>query len=92
MFIDNPNIEISYNTVPIDRGEMDVFPNSKCARVMKRFPTSGQESQTPIGSTTTGSPTVSPTVSPTGDAYLAVKVLNDMPSSQTVLISHVITL
>ena len=97
MFIDNPNIEISYNTVPIDRGEMDVFPNSKCARVMKRFPTSGQESQTPIGSATTRSPTTrspteSPTVSPTGDAYLAVRVLNDMPSSQTVLISHVITL
>jgi len=41
--------------------------------VLKRFPTSGRESETP-----------------TGHAYLAVKVLNDM--SQTVRISHVITL
>ena len=81
MFIKNEKIEISYNTIPLDRNEMDVFPDGKCARVMKRFPTSGRESQTP---------TVSPTESPFGHAYLAVKVLTDMPSP--VLISHVITL
>jgi hypothetical protein len=91
MFIDNPNIEISYNAVPLDRGEMDVFPNPDCARVMRRFPASGRESRSPAVSTT-ASPTESPTEPPTEDAYLAVKVLKDMPSSQTVLISHVITI
>ena len=49
MFINNTNIEISFNTVPLDKSEMDVFPHTKCARVLKRFPTSGRESQTPTG-------------------------------------------
>ena len=49
MFINNTNIEISFNTVPLDQSEMDVFPHTKCARVLKRFPTSGRESQTPTG-------------------------------------------
>ncbi|KAL3822034.1 hypothetical protein ACHAXA_007827 [Cyclostephanos tholiformis] len=49
MFINNTNIEISFNTVPLDQNKMDVFPNGKCVRVLKRFPTSGRESQTPTG-------------------------------------------
>jgi hypothetical protein len=49
MFINNTNIEISFNTVPLDRNEMDVFPNNKCVRVLKRFSTAGRESQTPTG-------------------------------------------
>lgn len=73
LFLNNQDISISYNTIPINRSEWELWPNSKCVRVLKRFPTSGRESETP-----------------TGHAYLAVKVLNDM--SQTVRISHVITL
>jgi hypothetical protein len=49
LFINNTNLEISFNTVPLDHSTMDVFPNSKCARLLKRFPTSGRESQTPTG-------------------------------------------
>ncbi len=49
MFINNTNIEISFNTVSLDRNEMDVFPNGKCVRLLKRFPTAGRESQTPTG-------------------------------------------
>ena len=62
LFINNTNIEIGYNTVPVDRAEMDLYPwDGKCTRVMKRFPTSGRISETP-----------------TGHAYLDVKVLKDM--------------
>jgi hypothetical protein len=77
LFINNTDIEISYNTVPVNRTEMDFYPKEdgdfKCARVMKRFATSGRESETP-----------------TGHAYLAVKVLNDMDSP--LRITQVITL
>ena len=48
-FINNTDIEISYNTVPLDWTEWDSFPNDKCIRVLKRFPTSGRESETPTG-------------------------------------------
>lgn len=62
MFINNTAIEISYNTVPVNPEEMDIYPwAGKCTRVMKRFPTSGRQSETP-----------------TGHAYLAVNVLTDM--------------
>lgn len=69
----NANIEISYNTVPMNNSTWDVWPDGKCVRLLKRFPTSGRESETP-----------------TGHAYLAIKVLKDMP--KPVRISHVITL
>jgi hypothetical protein len=49
LFLNNENIEISYNTVPINRSEWDIWPNGKCVRVLKRFPTSGRESETPTG-------------------------------------------
>ena len=49
LFMNNPLIEISYNTVPIDRSEWDVFPDAKCVRVLKRFPTSGRAAETPTG-------------------------------------------
>jgi hypothetical protein len=49
LFINNENIEISYNTVPINRSEWEIWPNAKCVRVLKRFPTSGRESETPTG-------------------------------------------
>jgi hypothetical protein len=49
MFINNTNIEISFNTVPLDCNEMDVFPNGKCVRLLKRFLTAGRELQTPTG-------------------------------------------
>jgi len=49
LFVNNENIEISYNTVPIDRKEWDLWPNQKCVRVLKRFPTSGRMSETPTG-------------------------------------------
>jgi hypothetical protein len=49
LFLKNENIEISYNTVAINRSEWDIWPNGKCVRVLKRFPTSGRESETPTG-------------------------------------------
>jgi hypothetical protein len=62
IFINNTKIEISYNTVPMNREEMDIYPwAGKCTRLMKRFPTSGGISETP-----------------TGHAYLGIKVLSDM--------------
>ena len=48
-FTNSTFVEISYNTVPLDQTEMDAFPNAKCVRVLKRFPTSGRESETPTG-------------------------------------------
>jgi hypothetical protein len=49
LFLNNENIEISYNTVPINRSNWEIWPNAKCVRVLKRFPTSGRESETPTG-------------------------------------------
>ncbi|KAL3817615.1 hypothetical protein ACHAXA_006504 [Cyclostephanos tholiformis] len=49
LFLNNENIEISYNTVPINRSSWEIWPNAKCVRVLKRFPTSGRESETPTG-------------------------------------------
>ncbi|KAL7527827.1 hypothetical protein ACHAXR_002152, partial [Thalassiosira sp. AJA248-18] len=43
MFLNNQDIEISYNTVPMnDRTQWDLWPNPKCVRLLKRFPTSGR--------------------------------------------------
>ena len=47
LFLNNPLIEISFNTVPIDRSEWDIFPNAKCVRVLKGW--TGRESETPTG-------------------------------------------
>jgi len=49
MLMNNEDIEISYNTVPLDRSTWDIWPDNKCVRVLKRFPTSGRESETPTG-------------------------------------------
>ena len=49
MFMNNENIEISYNTVPVDRENMELWPIGKCVRINQRFPTSGRESETPTG-------------------------------------------
>ena len=49
MFLDNMDIEISYNTVPVERSSMDIWPENKCVRINKRFPTSGREAETPTG-------------------------------------------
>ena len=48
MFMKNQDIEISYNTVPIDRSTY-IWPNGKCVRLLKRFPTSEREAETPTG-------------------------------------------
>ena len=49
MFMDNDNLEISFNTVPLNKTTFDVWPNKKCVRLLKKFPTSGRESETPTG-------------------------------------------
>ncbi|KAL3795930.1 hypothetical protein HJC23_002201 [Cyclotella cryptica] len=49
MFKSNPNIDILYNTVKLDPNSFDIWPNPKCVRLLKRFPTSGRESETPTG-------------------------------------------
>ena len=49
MFLNNTNIEIRYNGALLDRGDWDSFPNGKCARLLKRFPTEGAAAQTPTG-------------------------------------------
>eukprot|EP00984_Skeletonema_dohrnii_P031608 scaffold24319_cov139-Skeletonema_dohrnii-CCMP3373.AAC.1 len=49
MFMDNENLEISFNTVPLNKTTFDVWPNNKCVRLLKKFPTSGRESETPTG-------------------------------------------
>jgi hypothetical protein len=38
MFMDNADIEISYDSVPIPRDAWDLWPNEKCVRVRKKFP------------------------------------------------------
>ena len=49
LIMNNDKIEISYNTVPVDRKDWDIWPNGKCVRIMKRFPTAGRMSETPTG-------------------------------------------
>mmetsp|Transcript_24472 Transcript_24472/g.35047 ORF Transcript_24472/g.35047 Transcript_24472/m.35047 type:complete len:140 (+) Transcript_24472:12-431(+) len=49
MFIENESLEISFNTVPLNKTTFDVWPNKKCVRLLKKFPTSGRESETPTG-------------------------------------------
>jgi hypothetical protein len=49
MFINNDNLEISFNTVPLNKTTFDVWPTEKCVRLLKKFPTSGRESETPTG-------------------------------------------
>lgn len=48
-FMNNANIEISYNTVVLDPATFEVWPTGKCVRLLKRFPTHGRESETPTG-------------------------------------------
>ena len=47
--LENGTIEISYNTVPVERASLDIWPENKCVRINKRFPTSGRESEMPTG-------------------------------------------
>ena len=49
MFLNNPDIEIRYNTVVIEPKMWDIYPSPKCVRLLKRFPTQGRESETPTG-------------------------------------------
>ena len=49
MFINNEELEISLNTVPLDKSTFEVWPNPKCVRLLEKFPTSGRESETPTG-------------------------------------------
>lgn len=49
MFMNNQDIEISYNTVPLDHSTWDIWPNGKCVRLLKKFPTSGRMAETPTG-------------------------------------------
>ncbi len=48
-FVNNQNIEIRYNTVLLDPKTFDIWPNAKCVRLLKKFPTQGRESETPTG-------------------------------------------
>ncbi len=38
-FIENADLEITLNSVPIERSAMDEWPNGKCVRLQQRFPT-----------------------------------------------------
>lgn len=49
MFLNNQDIEISYNTVSMNSSEWEIWPNAKCVRILKRFPTSGRASENPTG-------------------------------------------
>ena len=49
MFLNNQDIEISYNTVSMNSSEWEIWPNPKCVRILKRFPTSGRASENPTG-------------------------------------------
>ncbi|KAL9187877.1 hypothetical protein ACHAXT_006255 [Thalassiosira profunda] len=49
LIMKNDQIEIYYNTVLLDRAEWDLWPDGKCVRVLKRFPTSGRMAETPTG-------------------------------------------
>lgn len=49
MFLDNENIEVKYNGAVLDRSTWDLFPNKKCARLLRRFPTEGSGAKTPTG-------------------------------------------
>jgi len=46
MFLNNTNIEISYNGRVLDRTTWDLFPNAKCARLMKTFDANAETSST----------------------------------------------
>ena len=48
MFLQNKDIEISYNGQVLDRQKWDVFPTGKCVRLLDKFPT-GAASMTPTG-------------------------------------------
>jgi len=39
-FIWNADLEITLNSVPVERSAMDAWPNNKCVRLQQRFPTS----------------------------------------------------
>jgi len=38
MFLDNPDLEVEYDGVKLDKKDWDIFPNAKCVRVLKKFP------------------------------------------------------
>ena len=38
-----------YNGAVLNREDWDVFPNGKCVRLLKRFPTEGAAAMTPTG-------------------------------------------
>jgi hypothetical protein len=37
IIIENVDLEITLNSVPVERSTMDVWPNGKCARLQQRF-------------------------------------------------------
>lgn len=49
MIMQNNYIEIAYNGAVLDRTTWDVWPNGKCVRLLKKFPTSGAAAMTPTG-------------------------------------------
>lgn len=49
MFLDNDNIEVRYNGAILNKSTWDLYPNKKCVRLLKRFPTEGDAAKTPTG-------------------------------------------
>ncbi len=49
MFMNNPYIEVRYNTALLNQSTWDVFPTGKCVRLLKQFPTKGAAAMTPTG-------------------------------------------
>jgi len=49
MFLENPFLEIKYNGAVLNRADWDIFPNAKCVRLLKKFPTEGTAAMTPTG-------------------------------------------
>lgn len=43
MFMENPDVEISIDGTAVPKAEWELWPNNKCVRVRKRFPTSRSE-------------------------------------------------
>ena len=39
-FMENADLEITLNSVPVKRSAMEAWPNGKCVRLQQRFPTS----------------------------------------------------
>ena len=47
--LQNPYIEIRYNTQLLDKSKWDIFPTGKCVRLLEKFPTEGRAAETPTG-------------------------------------------